>query len=123
MPRLRALFRTTRINPGSLTSMLALTAFLCVPPRAPAASRKTGDVGSYGTRVLGYRVRTRCPRPGPDSVGSWDDGVWILWSKSDAMNDKSSDEAEEPEPEYWLVRVLKFIGNLIHAAFIHSSPG
>jgi hypothetical protein len=38
------------------------------------------------------------------------------------MSDKSSDESEEPEPEYWLVRVLKFIGNLIVAAFIHSTP-
>jgi len=38
------------------------------------------------------------------------------------MSDQSSEEAVEPEPEYWLVRVLKFIGNLIVAAFIHSSP-
>ena len=38
------------------------------------------------------------------------------------MSDESSAEAEAPEPEYWLVRVLRFIGNLIHAAFIHSSP-
>jgi hypothetical protein len=38
------------------------------------------------------------------------------------MSGNSSDEAETPEPEYWLVRVLKFIGNLIVAAFIHSTP-
>jgi hypothetical protein len=38
------------------------------------------------------------------------------------MSDTSSDEAEGREPEYWLVRVLKFIGNLIVAAFIHSTP-
>ena len=45
------------------------------------------------------------------------------WPRGNAMSDKSSEDGEGPEPEYWLVRVLKFIGNLIHAAFIHSSPG
>jgi hypothetical protein len=39
-----------------------------------------------------------------------------------AMSDMRSDDAVEPEPEYWLVRVVKFIGNLIVAAIIHSTP-
>lgn len=38
------------------------------------------------------------------------------------MDDEGPDESEEPEPEYWLARVLKFIGSLIAAAFIHSTP-
>ena len=41
---------------------------------------------------------------------------------SEAMDDEKPNDSHESEREYWLVRVLKFIGNLIAAAFIHSTP-
>jgi hypothetical protein len=41
---------------------------------------------------------------------------------SEAIDDDKPNDSDESEPEYWLVRVLKFIGNLIAAAFIHSTP-
>jgi hypothetical protein len=42
------------------------------------------------------------------------------WGRT--MDESEPDDSDEPEREYWLVRVLKFIGNLIVAAFIHSTP-
>jgi hypothetical protein len=38
------------------------------------------------------------------------------------MDDDESDDSDQPEREYWPLRVLKFIGNVIAAAFVHSTP-
>ena len=90
----------------------------------PVLAEDTGHGrGGGGDRVTRHR---HCDRGDQSNYArawrprQWDDVV-VSRGNEAVDNDKPND-SDEPEREYWLVRVLKFIGNLIAAVFIHSTP-
>ena len=52
--------------------------------------------------------------------GPWDDGVVSPGGRH--LDEGTPDDSGDPEREYWLVRVLKFIGAFIVEVFVHSTP-